>query len=57
MMLAMYIKINIFKKIIFQGWKLLYIIGLVEALVFCGLGWLLSGFTVNILPWAHVDIM
>jgi hypothetical protein len=31
----------------FQGWKLLYIIGLVEALVFCGLGWLLSGFTVN----------
>jgi hypothetical protein len=29
-----------------KGWKLLYIIGLVEALVFCGLGWLLSGFTV-----------
>jgi len=28
-----------------EGWKLLYIIGLVEALIFCGLGWLLSGFT------------
>nr|XP_040568396.1 probable protein S-acyltransferase 23 isoform X2 [Lepeophtheirus salmonis] len=28
-----------------EGWKLLYIIGLIEALVFCGLGWLLSGFT------------
>ena len=30
-----------------EGWRLLYIIGLIEALVFCGLGWLLSGFTVN----------
>ena len=29
-----------------EGWKLLYIIGLIEALIFCGLGWLLSGFTV-----------
>ncbi len=29
-----------------EGWKLLYVIGLVEALIFCGLGWLLSGFTV-----------
>ena len=28
-----------------EGWKLLYVIGLVEAFVFCGLGWLLSGFT------------
>ncbi|XP_023331098.1 probable protein S-acyltransferase 23 isoform X2 [Eurytemora carolleeae] len=28
-----------------EGWKLLYIIGLIEALIFCGLGWLLSGFT------------
>merc|ERR1711874_159652 len=28
-----------------EGWRLLYIIGLIEALVFCGLGWLLSGFT------------
>ena len=30
-----------------EGWKLLYVIGLVEALIFCGLGWLLSGFTVS----------
>ena len=30
-----------------EGWKLLYIIGLIEALIFCGLGWLLSGFTVS----------
>ena len=30
-----------------EGWRLLYIIGLIEALVFCGLGWLLSGFTVR----------
>ena len=30
-----------------EGWRLLYIIGLIEALVFCGLGWLLSGFTVK----------
>lgn len=30
-----------------EGWRLLYIIGLIEALVFCGLGWLLSGFTVS----------
>ena len=30
-----------------EGWKLLYIIGLIEALTFCGLGWLLSGFTVR----------
>ncbi len=30
-----------------EGWKLLYIIGLIEALIFCGLGWLLSGFTVK----------
>ena len=30
-----------------EGWRLLYIIGLIEALVFCGLGWLLSGFTVG----------
>jgi len=29
-----------------EGWKLLYVIGLIEALIFCGLGWLLSGFTV-----------
>jgi len=28
-----------------EGWKLLYVIGLIEALIFCGLGWLLSGFT------------
>jgi len=28
-----------------EGWRLLYIIGLIEALIFCGLGWLLSGFT------------
>lgn len=32
-----------------EGWKLLYIIGLIEALIFCGLGWLLSGFTVMIM--------
>ena len=32
-----------------EGWRLLYIIGLIEALVFCGLGWLLSGFTVSFL--------
>ena len=31
-----------------EGWKLLYIIGLIEALIFCGLGWLLSGFTVSV---------
>ena len=31
-----------------EGWKLLYIIGLIEAFIFCGLGWLLSGFTVRI---------
>ena len=31
-----------------EGWKLLYVIGLIEALIFCGLGWLLSGFTVLI---------
>ena len=31
-----------------EGWRLLYIIGLIEALVFCGLGWLLSGFTVSL---------
>ena len=31
-----------------EGWKLLYVIGLIEALIFCGLGWLLSGFTVSI---------
>ena len=30
-----------------EGWKLLYVIGLIEALIFCGLGWLLSGFTVR----------
>jgi hypothetical protein len=30
-----------------EGWKLLYVIGLIEALIFCGLGWLLSGFTVS----------
>ena len=30
-----------------EGWRLLYIIGLIEALIFCGLGWLLSGFTVS----------
>ena len=30
-----------------EGWRLLYIIGLIEALIFCGLGWLLSGFTVK----------
>ncbi len=30
-----------------EGWRLLYVIGLVEALIFCGLGWLLSGFTVS----------
>jgi hypothetical protein len=30
-----------------EGWKLLYVIGLIEALIFCGLGWLLSGFTVT----------
>lgn len=30
-----------------EGWKLLYVIGLIEALIFCGLGWLLSGFTVH----------
>lgn len=30
-----------------EGWKLLYVIGLIEALIFCGLGWLLSGFTVK----------
>ncbi len=30
-----------------EGWKLLYVVGLVEALIFCGLGWLLSGFTVG----------
>eukprot|EP00095_Tigriopus_kingsejongensis_P005009 maker-scaffold139_size317827-snap-gene-1.20 protein:Tk05009 transcript:maker-scaffold139_size317827-snap-gene-1.20-mRNA-1 annotation:"hypothetical protein AaeL_AAEL001203" len=29
-----------------EGWKLLYVIGLIEAFIFCGLGWLLSGFTV-----------
>lgn len=28
-----------------EGWKLLYVVGLIEALIFCGLGWLLSGFT------------
>jgi hypothetical protein len=28
-----------------EGWKLLYVIGLIEALIFCGLGWLLAGFT------------
>ena len=33
-----------------EGWKLLYVIGLIEALIFCGLGWLLSGFTVS-----HLD--
>ena len=38
-----------------KGWKLLYIIGLVEALIFCGLGWLLSGFTVSSLK--HVSPM
>ena len=32
-----------------EGWRLLYIIGLIEALIFCGLGWLLSGFTVSFL--------
>ena len=32
-----------------EGWKLLYVIGLIEALIFCGLGWLLSGFTVKIM--------
>jgi len=31
--------------IVVEGWRLLYIIGLIEALIFCGLGWLLSGFT------------
>ena len=30
-----------------EGWKLLYVVGLIEALIFCGLGWLLSGFTVS----------
>ena len=30
-----------------EGWRLLYVIGLIEALIFCGLGWLLSGFTVS----------
>ncbi len=30
-----------------EGWRLLYVIGLVAALIFCGLGWLLSGFTVS----------
>ena len=37
-----------------EGWKLLYVIGLVEALIFCGLGWLLSGFTVSY-PDDHLD--
>ena len=37
-----------------EGWRLLYIIGLIEALVFCGLGWLLSGFTVIFLRFKYI---